>query len=129
MRGPVDKNVITSAAVHGVGTRTGKNRVFAFVAVERVIAIPAIEQIFSHMFVALEQPIVGRNDVFRCEDRSLGRVWSRPGENASFDAATVGFGVEHGCEESPTIALDIELPEGLTDAEINALIDQKIVRA
>ena len=32
-------------------------------------------------------------------------------------SATVGFGVEHGCEESPTIALDIELPEELTDAE------------
>jgi uncharacterized protein YcnI len=31
--------------------------------------------------------------------------------------ATVGFGVEHGCEGSPTIALDIELPEELTDTE------------
>jgi uncharacterized protein YcnI len=30
-------------------------------------------------------------------------------------AATVAFGVEHGCLESPTIALDIELPEQLTD--------------
>lgn len=41
-------------------------------------------QVWYRPFVALEQPIVGRNDVFRCDDRSLGRVWSRPGENASF---------------------------------------------
>lgn len=29
--------------------------------------------------------------------------------------ATVGFGAEHGCAASPTVALDIELPEELTD--------------
>ncbi len=41
-------------------------------------------QVWYRPFVALQQPIVGRNDVFRHDDRGLGRVWSRPGENASF---------------------------------------------
>ena len=32
-------------------------------------------------------PIVGHNDVFRNDDARLGRVWSRPDENASFTGA------------------------------------------
>ena len=29
---------------------------------------------------------------------------------------TVGFTVEHGCDGSPTVQLDMRLPDGLTDA-------------
>lgn len=31
-------------------------------------------------------------------------------------ATTVGFNVEHGCAESPTTSLDIQLPAGTNDA-------------
>ena len=31
-------------------------------------------------------------------------------------SATVGFGVEHGCEGSPTVEVQIELPATITDA-------------
>lgn len=38
-------------------------------------------------FTEVERPIVGRDDTFECSDARVGRVWSRPGENASFSGA------------------------------------------
>jgi periplasmic copper chaperone A len=32
-------------------------------------------------------------------------------------SATVSFGVEHGCTDSPTTGLDIKIPDGVTDAK------------
>jgi hypothetical protein len=32
----------------------------------------------------VQRPIVGLNAAFRCDDKRVGRVWSRPDENASF---------------------------------------------
>jgi uncharacterized protein YcnI len=48
-------------------------------------------------------------------------------------ATTVGFGVEHGCAESPTVALDIRLPTELTDVAAvakpgwDAVIDGRVL--
>jgi hypothetical protein len=44
-------------------------------------------QVWYEPFTALDHPIVGRDDEFRCSDKRVGRVWSRPGENASFSGA------------------------------------------
>ena len=39
-----------------------------------------------------------------------------PVEAQAGSRLTVGFTVEHGCEGSPTVQLDMRLPEGVTDA-------------
>ncbi len=39
-----------------------------------------------------------------------------PAEAQAGARLTVGFTVEHGCEGSPTVRLDMRLPEGVTDA-------------
>jgi len=39
-----------------------------------------------------------------------------PTEAQSGSRLTVGFTVEHGCDGSPTVQLDMRLPEGVTDA-------------
>ncbi len=39
-----------------------------------------------------------------------------PAEAQAGSRLTVGFTVEHGCDGSPTVQLDMRLPEGVTDA-------------
>ncbi len=44
-------------------------------------------------FVALEKAIVGHNDEFRVNDRTVGERWSRPDENAAFTGRFGGAAV------------------------------------
>ncbi|MBI5364015.1 MAG: DUF1326 domain-containing protein [Planctomycetes bacterium] len=41
-------------------------------------------QVWYAPFAPVERPIVGNNTAFEYRDKRLGRVWSRPDENASF---------------------------------------------
>lgn len=41
-------------------------------------------QVWYAPFAPVERPIVGHNTAFEVRDKRLGRVWSRPDENASF---------------------------------------------
>lgn len=49
-------------------------------------------QVWYAPFVPVDAPIVGNDDAFEYEDALLGRVWSRPGENAAFLGS---FRLEH----------------------------------
>ena len=42
-----------------------------------------------------------------------------PTEAQAGSRLTVGFTVEHGCEGSPTVQLDMRLPEGVTDEVVS----------
>lgn len=44
-------------------------------------------QVWYGPLAPVEKPLVGANEEFRCTDAALARVWSRPGENASFTGA------------------------------------------
>ena len=44
-----------------------------------------------------------------------------PTEAQAGSAVSIGFTVEHGCEGSPTVQLDMRLPEGVTDASPDAV--------
>ena len=44
-----------------------------------------------------------------------------PTEAQAGSAVSIGFTVEHGCEGSPTVQLDMRLPEGVTEASPDAV--------
>ena len=46
---------------------------------------------------------------------ALAHIHPDPGAVAAGSSATVGFGVEHGCDGSPTVEVAIQLPDGFTD--------------
>jgi uncharacterized protein YcnI len=49
---------------------------------------------------------------------AFAHVETDPGSAAAGSTAPIGFNVEHGCDESGTVKVEMQLPEGVTDPKV-----------